>query len=382
MIRHRSRRSGRAGAWTSLTASTPTGRAGRPTLKTIAYITGLGVTTVSRALNDAPDIGQATKERVRLVASQIGYRPNRAGVRLRTGKTNVISLILSIETEVLGLTSHVVYGISEYLAGSPYHLIVTPYNMRSDPLEPVRYIVETGSADGIIFSRTEPEDARVRYLHERGFPFASHGRTEMDIVHPYFDFDNARYAEIAVDRLAARGRRQLALLPPSPQLTYARHMTAGFLRGIERHDLVEMPVHGITTDSPPEAMRVEMARLMAARRRPDGHRLRQRRLGDLGDHRGGVRRPGHRARLRRGGEGILRSDAQVPPRDRGGARGLPRRRHGPRPRGRAHHRGRAGRRAADDRRARAGGGRRVSPPSRLRRNTPAISRTVSLESMV
>ena len=60
--------------------------AARPTLKTIAYMTGLGVTTVSRALNDAPDIGQATKERVRLVAKQIGYRPNRAGVRLRPAR--------------------------------------------------------------------------------------------------------------------------------------------------------------------------------------------------------------------------------------------------------------------------------------------------------
>ena len=65
------------------------------------------------AATTRPDIGQATKERVRLVAKQIGYRPNRAGVRLRTGKTNVISLILSVETEVLGLTSHLVYGISE-----------------------------------------------------------------------------------------------------------------------------------------------------------------------------------------------------------------------------------------------------------------------------
>ena len=59
------------------------------------------------------------------------------------------------------------FGISEYLAGSPYHLIVTPYRKRSDPLDPVRYIVETASADGIIFSRTEPMDARVRYLSPR-----------------------------------------------------------------------------------------------------------------------------------------------------------------------------------------------------------------------
>ncbi len=32
----------------------------RPTLKTIAFMTGLGITTVSRALKDAPDIGAET----------------------------------------------------------------------------------------------------------------------------------------------------------------------------------------------------------------------------------------------------------------------------------------------------------------------------------
>lgn len=246
------------------------GRGERPTLKTIAYMTGLGVTTVSRALNDAPDIGQATKERVRLVAKQIGYRPNRAGVRLRTGRTNVISLILSVENEVLGMTSHFIYGISEFLANSPYHLIVTPYDARRDPLDPVRYIVETGSADGVIFSRTEPEDARVRYLHDRGFPFATHGRTEMEIVHPWFDFDNDRYGALGVERLVARGRGRLALVPPPGHLTYSRHMTAGFQRGVEANDLLEVPVHGVSTDSSYEAIGAEIARLMATRRRPDG----------------------------------------------------------------------------------------------------------------
>lgn len=244
--------------------------AGRPTLKTIAFMTGLGVTTVSRALHDAPDIGQATKERVRLVAAQIGYRPNRAGVRLRTGKTNVISLVLSLETEVMGLTSDLVFGISERLSGTPYHLIVTPYNLSSDPLEPVRYIVETGSADGLILSRTEPMDTRVRYLHERGFPFATHGRTELGIQHPFFDFDNERYAEIAVERLVARGRRHLALLGPPWHLTYSRHMTAGFQKGVERHDLIDVPIRGVTTDSSNATIRAEIGRIMTSRRRPDG----------------------------------------------------------------------------------------------------------------
>jgi LacI family transcriptional regulator len=164
----------------------------------------------------------------------------------------------------------VVYGISEYLTATPYHLIVTPYRLGDDPLDPVRYIVETGSADGVIFSRTEPEDARVRYLHEHGFPFASHGRTDMGIVHPFFDFDNARFAEIAVERLAARGRRHLALVPPPAHLTYSRHVGAGFQRGIDRHDLIDLPVRGVTTDSGYDAIRAEIGRMMAARRRPDG----------------------------------------------------------------------------------------------------------------
>ena len=242
----------------------------RPTLKTIAYLTGLGVTTVSRALNDAPDIGRATKERVKAVADQIGYRPNRAGVRLRTGKNNVIAMILSIEREGLGLNSNLIFGVSEYLANTPYNLSVAPYDTGNDPLDPVRYIVEMGSADGVIFSRTEPQDRRARYLAERGFPFATHGRTELDMVHPYVDFDNDAYAEQAVDRLAAKGRSRIALIVPPLNLTYARHTIDGFVRGIERHNLTEIPIRTVDTDSPHEAIEAEVARLMRSPRRADG----------------------------------------------------------------------------------------------------------------
>ena len=189
-------------------AARQTAEAPRPTLKTIAFMTGLGVTTVSRALKDAPEIGEETRRRVQLVARQVGYRPNRAGVRLRTGKTNVISLVLNTEEQVIGFVSDLIYGISEELAQTPYHLIVTPYSRINDPMEPVRYVVETGSADGIIISRTEPKDPRVRYMTERGFPFATHGRTDMGIEHPFHDFDNRAYAVEAVRKLAALGRKQ------------------------------------------------------------------------------------------------------------------------------------------------------------------------------
>ncbi len=250
------------------TEQAPSG--GRPTLKTIAFMTGLGVTTVSRALKDAPDIGVETRKRVQLVARQVGYRPNRAGVRLRTGKTNVISLILDTDEQLMGFISDIISGISSSLAGTPYHLIVTPYSRRKDPLAPVRYVVETESADGVIFSRTEPNDARVRYLLEQGLPFATHGRTDMGVVHPFNDFDNHAFAVQAVHALAGMGRKRLALLAPPLTLTYHQHTVDGFADGLAETGAADHPLTAITIDNTMEEIRSHVARMMRREPRPDG----------------------------------------------------------------------------------------------------------------
>lgn len=243
----------------------------RPTLKTIAFMTGLGVTTVSRALKDAPDIGLDTRKRVQMIARQVGYRPNRAGVRLRTGKTNVISLVLDTQEQVGGFVSDIIYGVSEQLAGTPYHLIVTPYSRSRDPMEPIRYVVETGSADGIIISRTEPDDPRVRYMMERGFPFATHGRTHMNGEHPYHDFDNHAFATRAVDKLASLGRRRVALLEPPEGLSYHHHTRDGFLQAIARHGLEEISYRpGVSIDLSMDALERATQELLSRPNKPDG----------------------------------------------------------------------------------------------------------------
>ena len=56
------------------------GRNRQPTLKTISEITGLAVTTVSRALKNGPELSIETRARVNEVARELGYRPDRAGV--------------------------------------------------------------------------------------------------------------------------------------------------------------------------------------------------------------------------------------------------------------------------------------------------------------
>jgi LacI family transcriptional regulator len=242
----------------------------KPTLKTISRLSGLAVPTVSRALNDAPDIGQETKKLVRRIADEIGYIPNRAGVRLRTGRTNVLSLVLSTEHDVMNHTARLISSVAGALQGTPYHLVITPYFPTDDPMKPIRYIVETGSADAVIFNQTMPQDPRVAWLMEQGFPFATHGRDDWCDRHPYFDFDNEAFAAMAVFHLARIGRRHLILLAPPADQNYGRDTLRGAHRAAAEAGVILTVADGVTSDGASDDIRAAMTRILRADPAADG----------------------------------------------------------------------------------------------------------------
>jgi LacI family transcriptional regulator len=201
--------------------------ASRPTLKTIAAETGLAVTIVSRALSDAPDIGAQTKAQVREVARRVGYRPNRAGVRLRTGRSDVVSILMSQEHDVMGSTARLIHAFASELRDTGFHPIVTPSFDDEDPLAQLRYLRDTGSADAVVIDEGRPEDPRVAFLHEHAIPFVTNGRSRMGVPHGRYDFDNERFAARAVGALAERGRRRLLVVGPPIAQAYAQDIMAG-----------------------------------------------------------------------------------------------------------------------------------------------------------
>lgn len=66
----------------------------RVTIKDIARLAGVSVTTVSRALNNNADISEETRERILRICRDEGYRTNLLARSLISSKTNTIGLIL------------------------------------------------------------------------------------------------------------------------------------------------------------------------------------------------------------------------------------------------------------------------------------------------
>jgi len=231
-------------------------------------MTGLGITTVSKALKDAPDIKATTKQRVRIIADQIGYQPDKAGLRLRTGKTNVISVTLGEEQEVTSMHSQFIIGILEALKETEYNLVLTPYGSDSDPMQTVRQIVETRAADGIILSRIQCNDRRLAYLSESGVPFATHGRSNMGLDHAFFDFDSELFGKNAVQLLAAKGCRRIGLMTAPVEFAFGQLMREGFNAGLQETGVEGFPINSVTLYDSTERIADHVYRQLQNKKRP------------------------------------------------------------------------------------------------------------------
>ena len=208
----------------------------RPTLKTIADLCGLGVPSVSRALNDSPEISEETKRRVRQIAKEVGYVPDRAGLRLRTGQTFTIGLVFRITPD--DQMSRLIPSIARTLLSTGFQITITPALSHQDGMQAIRQVVEGRMADAVIFNETLIDDPRTAYLLDRRFPFATHGRSNLSQLHPYYDFDNGAFAKGAAQLLQRRGRRGLTLFGPPHDSYYGLdtlHQAAASARDLGLH---------------------------------------------------------------------------------------------------------------------------------------------------
>lgn len=206
------------------------------TLKSLAASLGVSVSTVARSLKDGKGISAETVARVRQAAADQGYSPNLGAVKLRTGKSFVISAVLGRNDDpeaALPVADGILLGIHSALVKTNYALRYVPFSALDLGLDEVRSIVESGGCDGIILDHTRLQDERVRYLLEQDYPFVTFGRTELFSEHPYFDIDNEDVAYQGASKLLDHGCKRLALMNADPEHVFSKQRLRGFRRALE-----------------------------------------------------------------------------------------------------------------------------------------------------
>ncbi|CAN0599893.1 unnamed protein product, partial [Ectocarpus sp. 12 AP-2014] len=159
--------------------------------------------------------------------------------------------------------------VAAALRGTPYHLNVTPYFPDESPLDPVKYVVETGSADGVILNRVQPNDPRIDYLKKHKFPFALHGRTQSCDDAPYLDFDNTAFASHCIHKFHQNGRRNVLIIGPPLEQTYAQHIVTGAQDAAAQFGIKTTIMSGATSDDPSEKVNVALHEHLTAHPQTD-----------------------------------------------------------------------------------------------------------------
>lgn len=212
-----------------------------PNITQLARHLGLSVGTVSRALNGRPEVRKETRERVAEAAEALGYVPNHAGRSLRQGTTRAVGFILN-SNSVSNRNAAVLYfdiinGVQQELYRHGLDLIVLTGASGEEMPDYVKRIAARKIVDGLILAETKPQDERIAVLYKSNIPFISFGRSDTEGDYPWLDVDFPGMASDAVDRLAAKGHRKIAMSYGAIDLFYTQRFFESYKASLLRNGI-------------------------------------------------------------------------------------------------------------------------------------------------
>ncbi|MDI7790810.1 MULTISPECIES: LacI family DNA-binding transcriptional regulator [Streptomyces] len=176
------------------------------TIREVAALAGVHVSTVSRALSAPHLVNAATRERVMASARQLGYRPNRAASALTTGRTHNLGLIVSDIANPF--FPPLIKAAQAYSREREYHVFVADTD--EDPqIEEELIRTLTKQVDGVVLVAPRLTNQTIERLSLE-LPFVVVNRKVKGVSTVLMDIGHG--TETAVAHLCDLGHRHLALL--------------------------------------------------------------------------------------------------------------------------------------------------------------------------
>lgn len=212
----------------------------KATLKQIAKELGVSVSTVSKALNDSPEISEQTKVKIKEYAKLKNYKPNVIGLNLKNRKTKTIGVI--IPNILNSFFAKVFSGIEKVADKKGYNVITCISNESLEKEIHTLEMLSNGTIDGFILSVSEEAQKLQDYSHfsaiiNDGTPIVMFDRIADEVECDKVVVDDFDSALNSTQHLIDLGCKNIALISSVDNLSVGKLRADGYLKALADNNI-------------------------------------------------------------------------------------------------------------------------------------------------
>lgn len=241
----------------------------KTTIKDIANVLNISAAAVSKALHNDSRISDKTKKAVRQVAENLNYQPNHLASALRSGKSNLVGVIVPKTNS--NFFSSVIENIEKVLNKEGYNIIITQsnesYKKECDSIQTLLFT----QVDGIIASMAN-ETTDLEYFEkvkQKGIPLIMFDRGENDLNVDYIGIDDYNSSHIIVEHLVSQGCKRIAHIGGYKHTRIFNNRIRGYVDALKKFNLPLDEELLLESSLTIENGREKMMQLLALKNRPD-----------------------------------------------------------------------------------------------------------------
>ncbi|WP_295791772.1 LacI family DNA-binding transcriptional regulator [Mucilaginibacter sp.] len=238
------------------------------TIKEIAQLLKISISTVSRALHDHPSIGLTTRQKVKKLASELNYEPNQTAIFLQQGRTLTIGVILPELSEAF--FSSAISAIEDCAYKRNYTVLLAQSHDDEQKEKQLVEKMKNHRVDGLLVSVSKNTSSYQHFENLRQY----------DIPIVFFDripaMQNIHYVacnmEIgtidAVSYLLKKGHRSIGMINGPATLSASGERKEGYIKAMIKNRLKFDPSLIVSCDLTETSTQAALDELLASKRKP------------------------------------------------------------------------------------------------------------------
>jgi LacI family transcriptional regulator len=209
----------------------------RARINDVALAAGVAIKTVSRVLNNEPNVREETRTRVLEVVKRLNYHPSLSARSLAGRRSYLIGLVY--ENPSANYIVDVLHGAQARCREGRFQLLSHQVTGKGEEMErDVLGLVDQTHLDGLIVTAPLSESVDlIKTLERRGVPFVRIAPNEFAHESPYADMDDAGAAREMTEYLIGLGHERIGFIIGPPDHFASSQRLRGFKEAMAAHRL-------------------------------------------------------------------------------------------------------------------------------------------------